>query len=225
MECPADENLYHDHLNKCRCCFREPFQFSSQSLIQEWQREIFHALTNIELRNELGLSTNICMECITMFSTIDKFRVNVGRLQDGYYDFMIRYNDDINNATLQKETENHGNSAAKQQRIIECAVVIASQSLNFIKLEEPADPAKVDDDPGLDLDLKNETLDDRMLDVAEHDLSNEDIVNHIPPSMEYSWMECSVQLKRLDPQVIDDNLCSPDDAVTVSLVSTADSRT
>lgn len=88
------DNQFNNHLNKCRCCFRELLETKDSVFIEDLHRNEFNALARIELQNESELSTKLCSKCDSFLSDLEKFRLKFGSLQKGYYEFM-RY--ELNN--------------------------------------------------------------------------------------------------------------------------------
>lgn len=77
--------FYTDHFNKCRCCFEKIPQISDENSIADWQRDLFHSLTGIEMRNEPEFSSNLCISCVELLKSMDEFRSYAGDLQSEYY--------------------------------------------------------------------------------------------------------------------------------------------
>lgn len=64
---------FHDHLNKCRCCFNEFEKGKRKVEITEWHREVYRLVIKTELRMDLNLSSHLCENCNDNMKNLSEF--------------------------------------------------------------------------------------------------------------------------------------------------------
>lgn len=72
-------NFFHNHKNKCRCCFNEFTGSGTQ--ISEWHRELFRLVIKVELRSDSRLSEKICSECNEKMKNLTEFTQTLSETQ------------------------------------------------------------------------------------------------------------------------------------------------
>lgn len=96
------DELFSDHLNKCRCCFIEITNSDDQILIESWHRQTFQAMTGVVMTRDRDLANYLCLGCVEVLEMCKEFRGVYGDMQERYYKFTRRPNDDDDG----KSTEN-----------------------------------------------------------------------------------------------------------------------
>lgn len=106
---PKDE-LFSDHLSKCRCCFIEINNSDDQILIESWHRETFQAVTRVAMTSDRDLANCLCMGCVEVLEMCKEFRRIYGDVQERYYKSTRRPNEDDDD---DKSTDNSDDDSSR----------------------------------------------------------------------------------------------------------------
>lgn len=72
---------FHDHINKCRCCFAQFDKKEARIMINESHREIYRTVIKVELRIDSNLSACICEKCNEMLIRFSESVQEFARIQ------------------------------------------------------------------------------------------------------------------------------------------------
>lgn len=82
-------NLFCNMTNKCQCCFCEiPDGIVEKNFIENWHREAFYALTNIEISDHQNSSHVLCINCASLLRVFTEFRKYAGNIQKRFNGFL-----------------------------------------------------------------------------------------------------------------------------------------
>lgn len=136
-------NLFHNHHNKCRCCFQKFGETGPKTKIRimKTEQNLFEKLTGVKLRMDSNLSNYLCTKCdakLQRFSNfrgsnqnfqIDdpvghknriEFKEKASKMQKKYYHFIGKYDDGV------------GEHGVSDQLNIESFVVTQQKSIQAV---------------------------------------------------------------------------------------------
>lgn len=76
------EQQFHDHVNKCRCCFNEFVADNRKVEISEWHRKVFRSVIKVELRMDSNLSAYLCQNCDKKLKNTSEFVQVIEKMTD-----------------------------------------------------------------------------------------------------------------------------------------------
>lgn len=88
LELKLEQNmklLFHDHINKCRCCFTYSQNKNENVLINEMHRKIFQLVLNVDLKINSNFSDYLCRSCNEKLLKLSEFVHTFGEVQTKIY--------------------------------------------------------------------------------------------------------------------------------------------
>lgn len=135
--------IFDNHKNKCRCCFNEFTENGTK--INEWHRELFRLVINVELRSDLRLSEKICSECNEKMKNLTEFTQTLSETQKKFCDSVDNVDIDVSvedeidiEVNFQDETEESQNLIYNEGKVEAqfMAQGILSEPLKSITLKQ-----------------------------------------------------------------------------------------